>query len=58
VICGAEDDLGDSFRSDLPHVAAGEYQVSAAIDLAREASDGRLLSNDLVTGPVTAVHLG
>jgi hypothetical protein len=57
VICGAEDDLGDSFRSDLPHVAAGEYQVSAAIDLSRQASDGSLASNDLVTGPPTAVHL-
>ncbi len=56
VICGAEDDLGDSFRSDLPHVVPGEYQVSAAIDLSRRASSG-LSSIELVTGSVSTVIL-
>ncbi|MCU1556790.1 MAG: hypothetical protein JWN09_785 [Microbacteriaceae bacterium] len=57
VTCGTEDDLGDSFRSDLPHVAPGEYQISAAIDLSRQGVDGGFASNDLVTGPVATVRL-
>jgi hypothetical protein len=51
VICSTEDDEGESFRSDLPPAPAGEYQVSAAIDL---SSDGGV---DLVTGPLDTVTL-
>ncbi|MHC5796892.1 hypothetical protein ACVXZ4_12105 [Lacisediminihabitans sp. FW035] len=57
VTCAIEDDTADSFRDDLPHVAAGDYQVSAAIDLSRENSDGSFLSTDLVAGPVSEVNL-
>lgn len=55
VSCAIEDDSADSFRSDLPHVAAGQYQVSAALDLSRQNLDGAFLSTDLVTGPVSEV---
>ena len=57
VTCGVEDDLGDSFRTDLPHVTPGAYQVSAAIDLLRQNADGSFAGNDLVTGPVSGVTL-
>jgi len=57
ITCGSEDDRADSFRDDLPHVAAGEYQVSAALDLSRQGADGSFLSTDLVTGPVSTVTL-
>ncbi|CAN5534938.1 hypothetical protein BH10ACT4_BH10ACT4_12160 [soil metagenome] len=57
VTCAIEDDSADSFRDDLPHVAAGDYQVSAAIDLSRESPDGSFVSTDLVTGPVSEVNL-
>ncbi|MET4781690.1 hypothetical protein [Glaciihabitans sp. UYNi722] len=58
VACGAEDETGDGFRADLPHVEPGEYQVSAAIDLTRENADGSFASNDLVSGPVAPLKLG
>ncbi|WP_394768833.1 hypothetical protein [Lacisediminihabitans sp.] len=54
VTCGAEDDSAESFRTDLPHVAPGVYQVSAAIDL---VSEGDTVTNDLVTGPLGSVTL-
>lgn len=57
VTCAIEDDEADSFRDTLPHVAAGQYQVSAALDLSRQNADGSFLSNDLVTGPTSAVTL-
>ena len=57
VACAVEDDGADSFRSDLPHVAAGQYQVSAALDLSRQNADGSMLGTDLVTGPVSEVTL-
>jgi hypothetical protein len=50
VICGVEDDT-DGFRSDLPHVTPGAYQVSAAIDV---PIDGLA---DLVTGPSQTISL-
>jgi hypothetical protein len=50
VVCGVEDDT-DGFRTDLPHVAAGTYQVSAAIDA---PVDGLA---DLVTGPSQTISL-
>ena len=55
VSCAIEDDSADSFRTDLPRVPAGEYQVSAALDLSRGNVDGPFLSVDLVTGPLSEV---
>ena len=57
VSCGIEDDSAESFRENLPHVDAGEYQVSAALDLSIQAADGSFLSTDLVTGPTSEVTL-
>ena len=57
VTCAVEDDSTVSFRDNLPHVAAGAYQVSAALDLSRENADGSFLSTDLVTGPTSEVTL-
>ena len=54
VVCGVEDDSAASFRSALPHVAPGVYQVSAAIDL---VSEGDTVTNDLVTGPLALIVL-
>jgi hypothetical protein len=51
VRCGIEDDAAESFRTTLPAVPAGQYQVSAAIDLMGE--DGTVL----VTGPPQTVTL-
>ena len=57
VTCAVEDDSTVSFRDNLPHVAAGAYQVSAALELSRENADGSFLSTDLVTGPTSEVTL-
>ena len=57
VTCSVEDDSTVSFRDNLPHVAAGAYQVSAALELSRENADGSFLSTDLVTGPTSEVTL-
>ena len=57
VTCGVEDDLGVSFRTDLPHVTPGAYQVSAAIDLSHQNADGSFAGDELVTGPVSGVTL-
>jgi hypothetical protein len=51
VMCDVEDDLEESFRDDLPDAPAGEYQVSAAIDL---STDGNA---ELITGPASTVTL-
>lgn len=53
VRCSSEDDLGETFRQDLPAVGAGLYQLSAAIDFTR--NDGSFI--DLVTGPAVRVSL-
>ncbi len=53
VRCGVEDDMGESFRDDLPEVGPGVYQLSAAIDFTR--NDGSFI--DLVTGPAVRVTL-
>jgi hypothetical protein len=53
VRCGTEDDLGETFRPDLPAVGPGLYQLSAAIDFTR--NDGSFI--DLVTGPAVRVSL-
>jgi hypothetical protein len=52
VVCGVEDDSAElGFRADLPSVGAGEYQLSAAMDL---LGDG---DADLITGPLATVTL-
>ena len=56
VRCGTEDDL-DGFRDDLPGVGAGDYGLSAAIDLTRTDAAGAFVSNDLITGPLAAIRL-
>lgn len=57
VTCAVEDDSSVSFRDNLPHVAAGAYQVSAALDLSRQNADGSFPGTDLVTGPASEVTL-
>jgi hypothetical protein len=52
VVCGVEDDLAESFATDLPAVPPGEYQVSAAADV---VVDG---AAELVTGPQQTVRIG
>jgi hypothetical protein len=56
VRCGVEDDL-NGFRDDLPGVGAGDYALSAAIDLTRTDASGEFVSNDLITGPLAAIRL-
>jgi hypothetical protein len=51
VVCSVEDDMGESFRDDLPAAPAGQYQVSAAIDLSGEST------TELITGPAATVTL-
>ena len=52
VVCGVEDDTAEAFRTDLPAVAPGEYQVSAAADV---SVDGIA---ELVTVPTQTVRIG
>lgn len=59
VRCDVEDDLGESFREDLPALPPGEYQISAAIDfvpVSGTASDNPAIL-PLIVGPPTAVTL-
>jgi len=51
VICSVDDDLADSFPTDLPAAPAGQYQVGAAIDLTTAGS------TELITGPTSTVTL-
>ena len=51
VVCGVEDDEAESFRDDLPAAPAGDYEVSAAIDLMGE------FDALLVTGPAQTITL-
>jgi hypothetical protein len=53
VRCAMADDEAESFRDDLPELAPGVYQLSAAIDFTR--NDGSFI--DLVTGPAVRVTL-
>ena len=52
VVCSVDDDSAEAFRTDLPPVAAGEYQLSAAADI---SVDGIA---ELVTGPTQTVRIG
>ena len=52
VVCGVEDDSAElGFRADLPSVGAGEYQLSAAMDLLGDTDA------NLITGPLATVTL-
>lgn len=55
VACGTEDELGDGFREDLPALPAGDYQVSALIELMPDAAG--VAGNQLVSGPLQALTL-
>jgi hypothetical protein len=55
VTCSTEDEAAPSFRQDLPHVVAGDYQLSAAIDYSPNAAGA---SAELVTSPLADIHLG
>ncbi|WP_165063562.1 hypothetical protein [Marisediminicola senii] len=66
VECSVEDDSAESFRTDLPALEPGSYDVSAAIDItldsAAAGSAGGTAGNtaapvDLVTGPTAPVTL-
>jgi hypothetical protein len=52
VVCGVDDEAAESFRDDLPPAPAGDYEVSAAIDL---TVGDRM---ELVSGPRTPLRLG
>jgi len=51
VVCSTSDDEGDSFAADLPALPAGDYQVSAAMDVVIDSNA------ELVTGPTATVSL-
>ncbi|MEO6532146.1 MAG: hypothetical protein ABIO06_01075 [Pseudolysinimonas sp.] len=58
VVCAVEDDTRESFRADLPSVAPGNYQLSAALDFSPD--DTGAAGQDaavLVTGPTSPVTL-
>ena len=58
VVCGVQDDQQESFRTDLPDVPPGVYQLSAALDFSPQAVDA--VGGDtavLVTGPTSPVTL-
>ena len=56
VRCAAEDDL-NGFRDDLPALEAGQYLVSAAIDITLEKSGAAGTVAQLVTGPAQSIAL-
>ena len=52
VVCGVDDDLADlGFAEDLPAAPAGEYQLSALIDLLGDSAA------DLISGPTSTITL-
>jgi hypothetical protein len=51
VVCAAEDDSRESFRTDLPPASAGQYQVSAAIEFMGD------FDAELISGPASTVTL-
>jgi hypothetical protein len=57
VRCEAADDQAGGFRGDLPALPAGDYQISAAIDLSREASGSGPIISELVVGPAQTITL-
>jgi hypothetical protein len=58
VRCEVEDDARETFRPDLPPLAPGAYELSAAIDFAPGPSMPQGIADlDLVTGPVSMIRL-
>lgn len=58
VRCEAEDDARESFRAELPPLATGAYELSAAIDFAPDPSIAvESPELDLVTGPRSPIRL-
>ena len=58
VRCGVEDDVAGAFRTDLPALEAGTYELSALIDFTADPSMEQEISElDLVSGPVATVRL-
>ena len=57
VRCEVDDDLGASFRDDLPAVPAGQYDLSAVIDFTADPSmvTAERSELDLVTGPLSPI---
>ena len=59
VRCGVEDDFMDAFRTDLPALEAGTYQLSALMDFAADPSMNQQSPElDLVSGPLAPIQLG
>ena len=56
--CSVQDDSQESFRPDLPSLAPGQYQLSAALDFSptERGAAGRDAAV-LVTGPTSPVTL-
>jgi hypothetical protein len=58
VRCAVEDDAAEAFRADLPPLAPGEYDLSAALDFAPDPSMAPATPElDLVTGPRSTISL-
>ncbi|MDP3208194.1 MAG: hypothetical protein Q8M65_03510 [Rhodoglobus sp.] len=59
VRCGIEDDAGEQFRPGLPPLAAGTYELSAALDFVSDSpgSDDSTFGLELVTGPPSPITL-
>jgi hypothetical protein len=57
VRCETADEAASGFRTDLPALPAGDYRISAAIDLSREASTPGASQNELVVGPAQTITL-
>lgn len=58
VRCGVDDDLAESFRTDLPAVEPGTYALSALIDFTPDPSMGSPTTElDLVAGPLAPLTL-
>ena len=58
--CEVDDDLGPSFRDNLPAVPAGVYDLSAAIDFTADTlmPQPEIPELDLVSGPLSPVTIG
>jgi len=60
VRCSVDDDLAESFPADLPPLASGVYELSAAVDFSPTVTDAEVDfagSVDLVTGPRSTIVL-
>ena len=59
VLCAAEDDAAEQFRPGLPPLAAGNYELSAALDFVPDAppEENSTVGLELVTGPTSPIEL-